>query len=48
MNVLKMIVAVAVLAVAACQVSSPVDLGQENGSLQQAGACTGNNQASPC
>ena len=48
MNFVKMIVAVAVLAVAACQVSSPVALGQDNGSLQPAGGSCGDVQASPC
>jgi hypothetical protein len=46
MNFVKMIVAVAVLAVTACSVSSPVDLGQDNGSLQTAGTC--DIKASPC
>ena len=46
MNAMKLIVAVAVLAIAACQVSSPVDIGQDNGSLQPAEGC--GVQASPC
>jgi hypothetical protein len=47
MKALKLLVAVAVLAVGACQVSSPTELPQDNTGLQQAGG-TCNPQATPC
>ena len=47
MKALKLLVALAVMAVAACQVSSPTELPQESNGLQQAGG-TCNPQATPC
>ena len=48
MNAVKLIVAIAVLAVTACQVSSPTSLSQDSGSLQTAGDPCGGPNASPC
>jgi len=47
MNALKLLVALAIMAVAACQVSSPTELPQDNNGLQQAGG-TCNPQFTPC
>ena len=47
MKALKLLVAVAVMAVAACQVSSPTELPQDNNGLEQAGGPC-NPQATPC
>ena len=47
MNALKLLCAIAILAVAACQVSSPVELPQNDQGLQQAdGTC--NPETMPC
>ena len=48
MNAVKLIVAIAVLAVTACQVSSPTGLSQDSGSLQTSGEGCGRPDASPC
>lgn len=46
MKALKLLVALAVMAVAACQVSSPTELPQDNGLQQAGGTC--NPQLTPC
>ncbi len=47
MKAVKLLVAVALLAVAACQSQSPLGLSQDRGTLQPAGGPC-NPQASPC